>query len=433
MNQPFDIVILGLSITSSWGNGHATTYRSLVRALAHRGHRVLFLERDLPWYAENRDEPHPEGAITQIYSNTAEVIQNFEDAVSQAKLVMLGSFVRDGAVLGDWITSVARGRTAFYDIDTPVTLARLEKGTGEYITPDLVQRFNLYLSFTGGPALRLLESRYGAQLARPLYCSADPRIYHAIRVAPLWDLGYLGTYSDDRQPVLNELLVEPARQWPKGHFAVVGPMYPPELSWPANVDLRIHLSPREHAAFYGAQRFTLNVTRAEMKKAGFSPSVRLFEAAACAVPVISDYWEGLEQLFAIGKEILVGESAEDTLRYLRDFPEAQRRKMALAAQKRVLEEHTPEHRARQLESYLKEADDNAAIAPARRNGRGWQSDHGSGSGVAPESGRKSSGAEAGGEARSISSPRSLYEPPGTSQGNGGANRQPAQAGSASVE
>jgi spore maturation protein CgeB len=369
MTESFDIVILGLTVTSSWGNGHATTWRSLVRGLASCGKQILFLERDEPWYAANRDEPHPQGAVTVVYHGFDELITRFEAAVSRAALVIVGSYVPDGIRIGEWVNSVAQGRTAFYDIDTPVTLARLEAGTAAYITPDLIRRYDAYLSFTGGPILRLIENRYRARRARALYCSVDPATYRPALVQEKWDLGYLGTYSADRQPALDELLLIPARQWSEGRFAVAGPQYPESLLWPANVDRAIHLSPREHPAFYGAQAFTLNITRDVMKKAGYSPSVRLFEAGACGVPVISDWWEGLDTIFRIGKEVLVAESAEDTLRYLRDLPESRRQALAVAARARILAEHTPGVRAAQLISYLKEMNDDVSPRAPRRNRR----------------------------------------------------------------
>jgi spore maturation protein CgeB len=346
------IVILGLSITSSWGNGHATTYRSLVRGLDALGHNILFLERNLPWYQGNRDEPNPAGAQTRLYEDAAELMANFEQPVSAADLVIVGSFVPDGIVIGKWVTSVAGGVTAFYDIDTPVTLDKLEHGSAEYITPELIRRYDLYLSFTGGPTLKHIERHFGARMVRPLYCSVDPRQYMPLHGAIKWDLGYLGTYSDDRQPGLENLMLQPARQWSQGRFAVAGPMYPDTIEWPLNVERTIHLSPREHPAFYGSQRFTLNITRDAMKRAGYSPSVRLFEAAACGVPVISDWWIGLDSFFTPGKEILLAEDPDDTLRFLRDTSDATRFMIGAHARRKVLTEHTPETRARQLVDYV---------------------------------------------------------------------------------
>jgi spore maturation protein CgeB len=412
MTREHDIVILGLSITSSWGNGHATTYRSLVRGLAARGHRVLFLERDREWYAGNRDEPHPDGCATIVYKSADEAIARHERHVRDAGLAIVGSFVPEGARVAEWVTSVARGRTAFYDIDTPVTLAKLAAGERDYITPELIPRFDMYLSFTGGPTLRSIESRYGAPMARVLYCSVDPELYRPVSRPCLWDLGYLGTYSDDRQPVLDRLMLEPARRWTDGRFAVVGPMYPESVAWPKNVFREIHLSPREHPAFYAAQRFTLNITRAAMKQAGWSPSVRLFEAGACAAPIVSDWWEGLESIFEIGREVLVSSGPEETLRYLREISDERRLAMGRAARARVLAEHTPERRAIQLEGYWKEADDNVSDDPPRGDRRRGTVDHGLGAGVASERERTRAGGAAGGAPEGPADPGDLQQPAG---------------------
>jgi spore maturation protein CgeB len=425
MTPDFDIVILGLSVTSSWGNGHATTYRSLIRGLAARGHRVLFLERDQPWYAGNRDEPQPAGATTILYESVDELIAKHEASVRAAGLVIVGSFVPDGVRVAEWATSIARGRTAFYDIDTPVTLAKLKAGEHEYITPALIPRFDLYLSFTGGPTLGFIETNYGAPAARALYCSVDTELYRPVERTARWDLGYLGTYSADRQPVLESLMLEPARRWRDGRFAVVGPMYPEDLRWPENVFREIHLSPREHPAFYAEQRFTLNVTRAAMKQAGYSPSVRLFEAGACGAPVISDWWHGLDSIFSIGREVLVASGPEQMLRFLRDVRDSERLAMGAAARERILREHTPERRAIELESYWKEANDNVSAPPPRRNGRGREVDHGLGAGMASESERAEAGGGAGGAIIGAPDRRDLHEPAGTGGGDGASGRAPA--------
>jgi spore maturation protein CgeB len=351
VSDRLDIVFLGLSITSSWGNGHATTYRGLVRELVRLGHRVLFLERDVPWYAANRDLPRPPHGHTELYASVEELNDRFAPAVARADLVVVGSYVPQGVDVGRWVLRHARGVRAFYDIDTPVTLAKLRRGDFEYLSPDLVPRYDLYLSFTGGPVLATLEQELGSPAARPLYCSVDPDAYVPAAQKPRWDLGYLGTYSDDRQPMLDELMLDAARAFPEGRFVVAGPQYPATIDWPANVRRIEHLAPPEHAAFYNAQRFTLNVTRADMVRAGYSPSVRLFEAAACGVPVISDVWRGIEEFFAPKSEILIARSARDTLRYLREMPEAERLRIGRRARERVLRSHTAAHRVRALENY----------------------------------------------------------------------------------
>ncbi len=359
--DPLDIVILGLSITSSWGNGHATTYRGLMRELTARGHRVLFLERDVPWYAENRDLPNPPYGRTELYRSLAELRDRFTRDVREADLVIVGSYVPEGIAVGNWVTRVAGGMTAFYDIDTPVTLAKLERREAEYLSRELVGRYRLYLSFTGGPILERIERVYGSPMARPLHCGVDPDIYYPEPCTPRWDLGYMGTYSADRHATLERLMLEPARHWRPGRFVVAGAQYPEALTWPNNVKRVVHLPPSEHRAFYNGQRFTLNVTRERMVEAGYSPSVRLFEAAACGTPIISDWWEGLDQFLTPGEEILVARSAADTLELLRTVSDAERRQIGLRARERVLREHTAAHRALELEEYAREVLGSAAF------------------------------------------------------------------------
>lgn len=364
------IVIFGLSITSSWGNGHATTYRALVKALHRRGHEVTFLERDVPWYRANRDAPNPPYCRVELYETLKDVPRRHTRLVRDADLVIVGSYVPDGAMLGDWVTMNARGITAFYDIDTPVTLTRLEQGKLDYITPALIPRFDLYFSFTGGPVLELIEGRYGSPCARALYCAVDPDLHAPVAGEPRWALGHLGTHSEDRQRTLDALLIEPARQLSELAFVVAGPQYPDTIRWPQNVERIEHLAPQEHAAFYCAQRYTLNVTRADMVAAGYSPSVRLFEAAACGVPIISDRWRGLETVLRPDDEILIADTASDVTAILRDLPEERRRAIAAAARKRVLHSHTADHRAGELEAAYAEAAARTGRKPAARsNGR----------------------------------------------------------------
>jgi spore maturation protein CgeB len=349
------VVIFGLSITSSWGNGHATTYRSLVRELSARGHDVLFLERDAPWYADNRDLPNPPYGSTMLYSSVEEVKDRFARLVRQADVTIVGSYVPDGVAIGEWVMSHAGGITAFYDIDTPVTMAKLERGEEDYLSCQLISQYDLYLSFTGGPLLRRVEKRFGSPRARLLHCSVDPIAYYPEEHPPKWDLGYIGTYGEDRQPTLEALMCEPARQWHNGRFVVAGPQYPVSIQWPANVARIEHLPPSQHRYFYNSQRFTLNITRADMVRAGYSPSVRLFEAAACGVPIISDEWRGLSSLFRPGKEILTARSPEQVRRLLQETPESQRLKIGKAARARVLAAHTSAHRAEELERHVMDA------------------------------------------------------------------------------
>lgn len=345
-----NIVILGLSITSSWGNGHATTYRSLVKALVKRGHRVLFLERDVYWYADNRDLPHPPFGTTRLYNNLDELREKYYEKIKNADMVIIGSYVPEGVEAVKFVLNTASGIKAFYDIDTPVTIAKLERMDYEYISPDQISHFDLYLSFTGGPTLQKIKNRFNAPMVKALYCSFDPDLYYKQDHNLLWDLGYLGTYSNDRQPKVNELMIKTASLFKGGRFILAGPNYPKDIQWPQNIERISHLPPDKHRAFYNSQRFTLNITRADMVKAGYSPSVRLFEAAACGTPIISDYWEGLEEFFEPDKEILIAETFLDTLKYMK-LEQGERNKIGRRAQERVLALHSADNRAAELEEY----------------------------------------------------------------------------------
>ena len=354
-----NLVVIGLTLSSSWGNGHATTWRALLRAFAAGGGRVTFLERDVPWYAAQRDLPDPDFARLHLYRDIAELRARHAKAVREADAVLIGSYVPEGVAVIDWALETARGPVAFYDIDTPITLAKLARGDEEYLARRQIPLFDTYLSFTGGPTLDRLEREYGARRAAALYCTVDAGRYGPEPGTPRrWRLGYLGTYSDDRQPALERLLLGPARRRQADRFVVAGPQYPDGIAWPANV-LRVeHCPPAEHRRFYNAQDFTLNVTRAAMVEAGWSPSVRLFEAAACAVPIISDRWDGLDALFPDGA-VIIADGPEDVLAAL-DLPDARRHAIGRAAQEIVLSRHCAEVRARELVDRLQ------APSPAAR-------------------------------------------------------------------
>jgi spore maturation protein CgeB len=352
MSRRLDIVFVGLTLSSSWGNGHATTYRGLIRALCRRGHRVAFLERDVPWYAGHRDLARPDFCDLRYYRSVGELRAAHGATIRDADAVVAGSFVPEGRLVVDALAELARGRLCFYDIDTPVTLARLAAGDREHLAPEQVRLFDIYFSFTGGPTLERLERDFGARRALPLHCAADPDLHRPTGEAPRWDLGYLGTFSSDRQPALEELLLEPARRLPRRRFVVAGPQYPDAIDWPANVERISHVPPQEHPSFYSRQRYTLNLTRADMVAAGWSPSVRLFEAAACGTPLISDDWPGIGSFFPSGEAIHVARSAAEVVHIVSGETEAARQRMAEAARRRVLTAHTADARAGELAAHL---------------------------------------------------------------------------------
>jgi spore maturation protein CgeB len=258
------------------------------------------------------------------------------------------------AAISDWITTSAQGITAFYDVDTARTLATLTQNAAGSISPELIARFDLYLSTVGGPLLEKVGDRLGISMAQPLYPAVDARFFFPENASQSWNLGYLGRHADDCQPVLERLLIEPARRWQEGRFVVAGSRYPRSLRWPGNVKRIAQLPPQKRRTFYNSQRFTLNIASPETASIGYSPSARLFEAAACRTPVITEFWPGLDSFFTPDEEILISHSPDETLIYLEEISELDRRRLGYRARERVLARHTSRHRAAELESYVLE-------------------------------------------------------------------------------
>ncbi|HWF03469.1 MAG TPA: glycosyltransferase [Candidatus Angelobacter sp.] len=346
------LVIFGLSITSSWGNGHATTFRALCQALHRRGHRIVFFEHNLEWYQNNRDLPDPPYCDLRVFEDWQEILPSVRAELRDADVAMVGSYFPDGiAALEEMLTSNVPVKT-FYDIDTPVTVRSLvEHGRADYLLKQHLPELDIYFSFTGGPMLQRLEHDMNAPFAVPLYCSVDPEKHRELPVNPRFacDMSYMGTYAADRQPKIEELLCIPAQQLPQKKFIVAGPQYPAHIMWPGNVERIMHLDPQYHPGLYSSSRITLNVTRREMVIAGYSPSVRLFEAAACGAAIVSDVWPGLETFFEPGREILLSAGSDDVVRYLRDYGAAELQRIGRAARERVLTSHSSDVRAKEFE------------------------------------------------------------------------------------
>ena len=349
-------VIFGLTISSAWANGHATPWRALLKGLHRQGHRALFFERDVDYYAAHRDLPAPDFCELILYSDWTTVAPAAQRAIADSDVAIVTSYCPDGLAACRLVLDNPGPLHVFYDLDTPVTLAALASdglavaSGAQYLTPELIPEFDLYLSFTGGPILRTLQRCWGARRTAPLYGCVDPEVHAPVADPPAslrCSLGYLGTYAADRQPGLERLLLEPARRRPAERFLVVGSLYPPDVRWPPNVAARPHLDPDQHPAFYSANRLTLSVSRQAMREWGYTPSGRLFEAASCGTPVLTDAFPGVEEFFEPGKEILV---ADETLQaeMALDVCDSELARIAAAARERTLAHHTGDCRARQL-------------------------------------------------------------------------------------
>ena len=345
------IVIFGLAVSSSWGNGHAALWRGLIGALLAAGHRVVFFERDVPYYREHRDLWElPDGGELALYPEWPAALPHMRATLAEADVGVVTSYCPDALAATRLLQDSRAAVRCFYDLDTPVTLARLEAGEAvDYIGSDGLAAFDLVLSYTGGGALEALRSRLGARRVVPIYGSVDPALHRPAAPRPAYDalLSYLGTYAADRQAALERLFVAPARALPGQRFVIGGAQYPESFPWTTNTFFVRHLPPPEHPAFYSSSRVTLNVTRDAMARMGWCPSGRLFEAAACGVPILTDAWAGLDSFFEPGREILVAHSTDDALAALRTGPD-ELAAIARRARERTLSEHSAARRAAEM-------------------------------------------------------------------------------------
>lgn len=350
-------VIFGLTVSTSWGNGHATLWRGLIRALTARGHRVVFYERDLPFYAPHRDLLDLAGGGLVIYPDWRTVREHARRELDDCDVAISTSYCPDGIAAAELLCSSRARLKVFYDLDTPVTLRGLDAGERvPYLPPQGLRDFDLVLSYTGGEALTQLRSRLGARRVAPLYGHVDPDVHRPVPPVAeyLADLSYLGTYAADRQRAVEMLLLQPARRRAASRFTIGGAQYPQDFPWTSNIFFVRHLPPSEHPAFFCSSRLTLNVTRRVMADLGYCPSGRLFEAAACGTAIVTDGWEGLESFYAPGEELLVAGGTSDVLAAM-DRSDEELQRIARRARERTLDEHTSARRCDALERALQDA------------------------------------------------------------------------------
>ncbi len=364
------LTIFGLTISSSWGNGHATPYRAILRALHRRGHKVVFYERDVEYYALRRDFRKCEFCELALYRDWNEVRARALRDAAESDVVLTASYCPEGARVNDEVLELQRPLHVFYDLDTPVTLANLENGDVPYLRRDQIPRFELVLSWTAGRSLHELRERWGANKVRPLFGCVDPDVYR--RVDPrrefACDLSYMGTYAEDRQQKVDALFLEPARRRTDSQFLLAGALYPWHWQWPKNVRRFDHVAPEQHPALYSSSRMTLNITREDMANCGWCPSGRFFEAAACGTPILSDWWGGLDHFFSPGEEILIVKHSDDVENAMRMDEEALLQ-LAARARERTLAENTGDRRACELLRYFEEARGQTGLGSTRSHAR----------------------------------------------------------------
>jgi spore maturation protein CgeB len=348
-------VIFGLTVSSSWGNGHATLWRGLLRALARRGHQAVFFEHDVPYYASHRDLLELPAGELVLYASWDDVSGRATQELSGADIAMVTSYCPDGVAATEMVMeSASSAIKVFYDPEElEAKLHRLEGRPVPYIGPRGLRDFDLVLSYTGGHCLEELRSALGARRVDTLYGHVDPQVHRPVAPVEAYRcaLSYLGTYAADRQHALEALFIEPARRLPGQSFVIGGAQYPADFPWTANIRFVRHMPPPEHPAFFCSSRLTLSVTRRAMAENGYCPSGRLFEAAACGIPLVSDWWPGIDSFLQPGHEVIIARQAEEVVAAI-EMPDSQLSRIAANARQRVLSDHTSERRAAQLERML---------------------------------------------------------------------------------
>ena len=179
------LAIFGLTISSSWGNGHATLWRGLCRCLSEQGHRVVFFEHDVPYYAGARDlYEMPGGDELVLYQSWHDIVRRAEREIDDSDVAIVTSYCPDAIPATELILG-SRALSVFYDLDTPVTLSRRARGeVNFYIGPRGLADFDLVLSYTGGGALDALREELGARFVAPLYGHVDPDVHRPVEPKP---------------------------------------------------------------------------------------------------------------------------------------------------------------------------------------------------------------------------------------------------------
>ena len=349
------IAFFGSSLVSSYWNGAATYYRGLLKALAERGHAITFFEPDAFDRQQHRDMPDPAWARVVVYPAREEAALAMLEGARGADLVVKASGV---GVFDDLLEREVLSlqspetRVVFWDVDAPATLERMAADPTDPFR-SLVPRYDLVLTYGGGPPVVDAYRRFGARDCIPVYNALDPSTHHPVPPDPRFhcDLAFLGNRLPDREERVRSFLFRPAEKLPGCSFLLGGNGWE-QGSVPPNVRTLGHVSTRDHNAFNCTPRAVLNVNRESMVRFGHSPATRLFEAAGAAACLISDAWVGIEAFLEPELEVLLARDGDEVAALLEALTPERARAIGQAALRRVLAEHTYLHRADQVEAIL---------------------------------------------------------------------------------
>jgi spore maturation protein CgeB len=360
------IVFFGSSLLSAYWNGAATYYRGILKALAARGHEVVFLEPDALDRQLHRDIEPPDWAQIAVYAPDQAGLRQALAYADRADLVVKASGV--GVLDAELEAGVleaapADALVAFWDVDAPATLARLKADVGDPLRA-LLPDYDLVLTYGGGAPVRNDYLRLGARLCAPIYNALDPDDHHPVASEPRFagDLAFLGNRLPDREARVDALFFAAAALAPEQPFLLGGCGWA-DKRLPANVRWLGHVFTCDHNAVNSSARCVLNVSRESMALNGWSPATRLFEAAGAGACLITDRWQGIEMFLEPGEEILVADDGAAVADIVRGIDEAEARRIGAAARQRLLTEHTYAQRALGVEEALARAASDRRLPP----------------------------------------------------------------------
>jgi spore maturation protein CgeB len=345
------IFVFGSSITSSYWNGAATYYRGIYKQLHALGHHITFAEPDAYGRQERRDSGDFSYVESIVYETESELHHLLRRAC-QGDLVIKHSGVGvfdellEEAVL-DCRTGMTR--VAFWDVDAPATLARVEHDPADPFWR-LIPEYDFILTYGGGAPVVEHYLRLGAANCYPIYNALDPDTHHPVPADPelRCDLAFIANRLPDRERRVEEFFLRAAEMAPEFKFILGGEGWGGKRL-PKNVRWLGHVGTGDHNRVNCSARMVLNINRDSMAGVGFSPPTRVFEAAGAGACVITDRWTGIESFFEPGKEILVAGSADDIVHFLRSLNAGEARKIGTNMRRRALRDHTYKLRAQQFD------------------------------------------------------------------------------------
>lgn len=351
-----NLFVFGSSITSAYWNGAATYYRGLYRGLHRLGHHITFAEPDIYDRQKNRDlKEDPPYARVIVYTATRDLPELLKGAARADLVIKHSGIGADDTVLEEAVLSCRSRRTkvAFWDVDAPATLARVQTYPQDRFR-QCIPQYDYVFTYGGGPPVVSAYEALGARRCYPIYNGLDPDIHHPTDPNPSYagDLFFMGNRLPDREQRVEDLFLKSAEMRPENRFVLGGEGWS-DKPLPPNVRYIGHCPTDWHNVLNCSSRFVLNIDRESMARWGYSPPTRIFEAAGAACPIITDAWEGVDAFFEPGKEILVASSANDVARFLSEITPEQARSIGLQARRRALDYHTYDQRAATVNRILR--------------------------------------------------------------------------------